>query len=758
MAGTINDILINCTETLTTTAKTDVDGASNATSVIVGDNDQIQVGMTISGLTGNPVGVLVRTIEKVATGLSIGFGKPETNGVYSYSVGGSTTLTFTNEGPTPSTYTGGTLSIVDNSYINTGVPGDKSTFIKKFTANTNNVFSTPPSISLKGCANPKDYTVAIVDTKNSTGFLTAREFRVTVKINKKLSSDTIEFDAKAEAGYNPSVNEITNYSLNTSNLSWHGGTRQLKVYGDEGAKFKLRIEKSVNFGSFSDKLAETTYTIPAGGVYTKNIRFGKITSNTYFKFTISEATDTSLFVGLVSPEIIGIHQIVEPVVMAYSTLGTTSSNNQGTWVVTGTHTAANAATTGSATPYGSSSLRFSVTARNTAKHIQYNSTGAGFTNLGASGFTSAVTFNASSSYTPQTDLISFHSSSSNPATAWSSVSGGNANDISATGGELGKNINKLGLVSGTQRTFITRNLSTGSNPNLLVSGNDFSGTTNWDRESGVTAFTADATDINPTSTVGYIVGKLNSPYLDEGQTYALTYTVSTAGIGDGSLILPGVDASNGDVVLPTSIGTHTVYFTQGGQIDGSNYQESVDFNTNSGQQSNHWLRIQNNNTSANASCAISDISLKKTVFETNRLSGTTATKLWNGTRPENFILELVTADPRLQKNMEVRGAGVNSGTYIKNIEDGKYITLSSSPASSIAKGITVYFYEPATIVEASDLKFVMTQGTNSSNTDTQSNVTIEGQLKLSSIGAYDVDIDLDLGAFIEADTVAILTA
>ena len=48
----------------------------------------------------------------------------------------------------------------------------------------------------------------------------------------------------------------------------------------------------------------------------------------------------------------------------------------------------------------------------------------------------------------------------------------------------------------------------------------------------------------------------------------------------------------------------------------------------------------------------------------------------------------------------------------------------------------------------------MTQGTNASNTDTQSNVTIEGQLKLSSIGAYDVDIDLDLGAFIEADTVA----
>ena len=43
MAGTINDILINCTETLTTTAKCDSDGASNAAFVIVGDNDQIQV-------------------------------------------------------------------------------------------------------------------------------------------------------------------------------------------------------------------------------------------------------------------------------------------------------------------------------------------------------------------------------------------------------------------------------------------------------------------------------------------------------------------------------------------------------------------------------------------------------------------------------------------------------------------------------------------------------------------------------------------
>ena len=754
MAGTINDILINCTETLTTTARCDSDGASNAAFVIVGDNDQIQVGMTISGLTGSPVGVLVKTIEKVATGLKISFGAPADNAAANYSVSGSATLTFTNEGPTPTTRTSGSSSLIDNSFVNTGVPGDKSSFIKTFTADTDHIFKTPPSISLKDCANPADYTIAIVDTKNSAGFLTARQFTVTVKINKTSSSDTLTFDAKAEAGFNPSVNEITNYSLNTSDLPWHGGTRELKVYGDEGAKFKLRIQKSVNFAAFSDKLAETTYTIPTGGVYTKNIRFGKVTSNTYFQFTISEATDTSLFVELVSPETIGIHQIVQPVVRSYSSLGTTGSNNQGAWVVSGTHTAANASTTGSATAYGSSSLRFSVTARNTAKHINYNAAGAGFTNLGASGFTSSVTFNASSSYTPQTDLISFHSSSSNPATAWSSVSGGNANDISAAGGALGKNINKLGLVSGTQRTFITRNLSTGSNSNLLVSGNNFSGTSNWDRESGVSAFTADAVDINPTSTAGYIVGKLNSPYLEEAQTYALTYTVATAGIGNGSLILPGVDASNGDVVLPTSIGTHTVYFTQGSQIDGSSYTEGVDFHTNSGEQSNHWLRIQNNNTSATTTCAISDISLKKTVFETNRLSGTTALKLWNGTKPENFILELTAANPRLQKNMEVRGVGVNSGTYIKNIEDGKYITLSSSPASSIAKGITVYFYEPATIVNASDLKFVMTQGTNASNTDTQSNVTIEGQLKLSSIGAYDVDIDLDLGAFIEADTVA----
>ena len=770
MAGTINDILLNCTETLTVVSKT-TDGGSNAAFILVGYSDQIQVGMTIGGLA-NPNGyaegadgVLVKEIEKgEATyqgsnnSLKVTFGRATDNSAGSYTIAGDSNVTFTNEGPTPTTRTSGSSSLIDNSFVNTGVPGDKSTFVKKFTADTNHVFKTPPVISLKGCSNPNNYTVAIVDTKNSSGFLTAREFTVTVKIDKNSSTDSIEFNAKAEAGFNPSVNEINNFTLNTNTLPWTGGTRTLSVSGDVGAKFKLKIQQSVGSAAFSDKLAIATYVIPEGGVYTKNIRFGKITTNTYFLITISVGDDTSTFVGLESPEVVGIHQVLPPTIRAYSQIGGLTANGQGAWSVTGNHLTANANQITGLAMHSSSSLGFKVTASNTTKFVQYNSTGtSGFTHLNASTFKSSKSFGSGDASATDTRLIAYASATDNPAQAWSKYSGGAAN---STSGSVGQNVARLAPVYGRQRTFMTRNFDTTGKPELLVATGAFNNTAQWDKQNGVDAWTADATDLNPKTVAGFIAGKLNSPYLEEGKTYALTYTISGADGVNTNLVIPETDAAGADVPLPTSIGTHTVYWTQGdehngmaiGGTGGSGALEN-DASATNGQ----WLKFALRDTNGNASMAIDDISLKTVAFDDHIVTGTTAVKLWNGTQPENFTVELTAVEPRLLKNMEVRGVGVNAGTYIKTV-DGKYITLSSSPASAIAKGVTLSFYQPATIIETSDLKFKMTQGTDNSGGDSASKVEVEGSLAISSVGAYDVDIDLDLGVFIEADTVSLPSA
>lgn len=751
MAGTISDILINCTETLITTSRTRVDGF-NGEDGIVDNNDQIQVGMTISGLTGDPIGVLVKSLEKVATGLKVTFGAPADNAAASYQASGNTSLTFTNEG-TPSTYTGGTpLSIADNSYVNSGVPGSKSSFVKTFTADADHVFKVPPSISLKGCANPSDYTVSIVDTKNSAGFLTARIFTVTVKINKTSTSDKLAFNARAEAGFNPSVNEVTNYSFNTNNLNWHGGTRELKIHGDEGANFKLRVQKSVAGGTFSDKIAETTFKIPKGGVYSKNIRFNKITSNTYFLFTLSEASGQSTFVELPSPHTFGVHQQKQNVVRSYSIIGKTTANGQGAWTASGNHNTAGAVSTGLANAFSSAqSLRLSVTASNSIKFIQYNSSGtSGFSSLASSSFKDSLSFSAGVN-DGQTDtrLVSYASATDNPARAWSAYSGGTGN---STSGSAGASVNKLAPVFGKQRTIMTRNFSTEGKSELFVDGAVFNNTAQWDKENGVNAWTASGTVLTPVNgTSGFIAGKLNSPYLEAGKTYALTYTIKNANGGTTDLKIRETGAGNETIDLPTSIGTHTVHWTQGPDHHGQALGGTFTLTNNTNQVNGQWLRILSNNTNANASMQLDDLSLKRVAFDDHVITATTALKLWNGTQPENFTVELTAAEPRLQKNMEVRGVGINAGTIIKNVE-GKLVTLSSSPASAVAKGATLSFYPPATILEASDIRFKMTQGVDQAGGNNASKVEIESTLAIASVGSYDIDLDLDLGAFVEADT------
>ena len=138
-------------------------------------------------------------------------------------------------------------------------------------------------------------------------------------------------------------------------------------------------------------------------------------------------------------------------------------------------------------------------------------------------------------------------------------------------------------------------------------------------------------------------------------------------------------------------------------------------------------------------------------FENNIVNIIDQTKL-----PHKFIIKnLKTVKDSINaiKNMEVRGIGLHSGTYVTSV-DGDFITLSSPPSSTgIPKGTTLTFYSPTTLINASDLRFKMTQATDDGST-APSEVIVEGDLIIKSVGTYDVDVDLDLGAFIEADNTA----
>ena len=763
MAGTIKDILQNCTQVLSIVTKTDTDGVSESSFLRISTaNDQIQVGMIISANISNPnnypegtTGIRVKSIETESGGtMKIFFGRPTDNSTAYYSVSGGESLTFTNS---------------NNNFINTGVPGFKrGSFVKKFTSVQNYVFKTPPTISFANCSKASNYTVAVVDTKNSSNLLTAREFTVSVKIDKESSDDIIEFNAVADAGYNPSVNEITNYVAQTNDLPWHGGSRTIQVHGDPGAMFKIRIQQTTS-GVTTDKAAETVNTIPESGVFERTFRFQKITANRYYTVTLSENSVYSNFTEMISPTVFIINQYIAPSVRSYASLGnlTNNSSNNTSWVnFTGNHLSANANQITGVSAYSSQTLSLKVTAKNVNKFINYNSTGAGFTGgtslgLGQSGFTGGTSFSNSYAGNSATSFISFASATDNPASAWELRSGGNtASDVTNAGAtNVGKSITKLVKVHGTKNTFMSRDFSTYGAQLVNSPDGTYNNNSNWPLSTGNATFTRSANSFSPVpGETGLIFGKLNNS-LEEGKTYRLQYSIGGAQGGDGYVLkLKGHAVGNGDVVLPTSVGTHEIFFTQGSQVNGEALANTVVLN-GINFVSRTILAITQTG-GGNASMTINNFDLKQVSHDQGPcgvpLTMTTAYPVYagSGKRPENVTVQLLAENRRISTNMEVRGVGLYSGTYVKGI-DGKNIILSHPPSpEGIPKGSILTFYAPATIINTSDLRFVMTQGTVDDGS-LPSNVVIEGQLAIKSVGSYDIDIDLDLGAFLEESDTAL---
>ena len=157
--------------------------------------------------------------------------------------------------------------ITNDTYPVSGVPGvSLSAFTQTFTAETNFVFDTPPSIDFSNVDDMNDYAVTVVDTKNSKGVVIVRVFTIVYTPDVvEPSFDNIIFVANTKPGYNPSLGNIYSYDLDTSNLASNGDFRAIKLYGDPGAQINIEIWNNTPGFMKIDMFPNTTYTFQPDG-------------------------------------------------------------------------------------------------------------------------------------------------------------------------------------------------------------------------------------------------------------------------------------------------------------------------------------------------------------------------------------------------------------------------------------------------------------------------------------------------------------
>ena len=112
---------------------------------------------------------------------------------------------------------------------------------------------------------------------------------------------------------------------------------------------------------------------------------------------------------------------------------------------------------------------------------------------------------------------------------------------------------------------------------------------------------------------------------------------------------------NGDIVLPTSIGTHEIFFTQGSQVNGEALANSVTLNGISFVARTILAITQTGG--GNASMTINNFDLKQVNHDQGPcgvpLTMTTAYPVYagSGKRPENVTVQLSAENRRISPNM-----------------------------------------------------------------------------------------------------------
>ena len=193
------------------------------------------------------------------------------------------------------------------AYSVTGTQGSTQDIISKtVTASTGKYFETEPTIAITG--NLDDYEVTTTNTNDGSGNLTSKVFDIdAIMPIEDVSGDKIVITASA-VDIEASDNKINAYSFDTSDMAKTLIKREIKVYGNVGAKFKLRITRPDNYTfDFDDNDFTTIFsdsgelTIGSNGSYSTLLTFPAVTDDVVYTFEIFEVSPTSLNISQVNP-------------------------------------------------------------------------------------------------------------------------------------------------------------------------------------------------------------------------------------------------------------------------------------------------------------------------------------------------------------------------------------------------------------------------------------------------------------------------
>jgi len=193
-----------------------------------------------------------------------------------------------------------------STYSTAGVPLTTATvFTKTFTVLSGYVFEKAPSIDFSEVEDPNSYNVVVTDTGSiANGNLTVRSFAVNYKYPLKLvTNDTINFSAKAVINIALSTSKIYSFYIPTVTVLKQGETREIKVYGDEGAVFTFDVKNASNT---SIRGGANNVTIPSGGVYLEDIVFPATTATTTYSVILTEVSNS--FLTMSSPQTVSLNQ------------------------------------------------------------------------------------------------------------------------------------------------------------------------------------------------------------------------------------------------------------------------------------------------------------------------------------------------------------------------------------------------------------------------------------------------------------------
>ena len=193
-----------------------------------------------------------------------------------------------------------------STYSTAGVPLTTATvFTKTFTVLSGYVFEKAPSIDFSEVEDPNSYSVVITDTGSiANGNLTVRSFAVKYKYPLKLvTNDVINFSAKAVLNIALSTSKIYSFYIPTVTVLKQGETREIKVYGDEGAVFTFDVKNASNT---SIRGGASNVTVPNTGVYLEDIVFPATTTTTTYSVILTEVSNS--FLTMSSPQTVSLSQ------------------------------------------------------------------------------------------------------------------------------------------------------------------------------------------------------------------------------------------------------------------------------------------------------------------------------------------------------------------------------------------------------------------------------------------------------------------